>query len=148
MVYPPRDPLSKDPDVLVPDLPDVMVKYLEGHPPEGDGDDGPSLEESHPRIMGVVDSIRWEQVREGIEDYGLLWMLSEEIEKAQGNAAHADAARDAREKLEEIVERIAPDWTRYTRDPSAIEAARGSIAEEIVKLRALNGSDERGDQAS
>jgi len=145
MVYPPRDPLSKDPDILVPDLPDVMERYLDGHPPEDEGEDGPSLEERHPRLAGVVDSIRWEQVREGIEDYGLLWLLSEAIRKAEESAEQAAAARDAKEKLEGIVERIAPDWTHYTRDPSAIEAARGRIAEEIVRLRALNGHNERGD---
>lgn len=138
MVYPPRDPLSQDPNLLVPDLPEVMERYLDGHPPDEEGEDGPSLEERHPRIKGVVDSIRWEQMREGIEDYGLLFLLSEEIRRAQGHPEHAGAARNARKELDGVVEEIATDWTHYTRDPSAIETARGRIAQEIARLKALN----------
>ena len=136
MVYPPRDPLSDDPWILSPDLPKVMEQYLAGTPPPpaAEHDTGESLEDRHPVPPGVVDSIRWEQMREGIEDYALLWLLSERIRDAAEDAARADAARRAKCTLDAVLEEVVPDWHNYTRDPAVLADARARIAAAIVSL--------------
>jgi len=140
MVYPPRDPLSNDPLILSPDLPDVFALYLAGIPPEpGTEDTGASVEDRNPRLEGVIDSIRWEQVRESIEDYGLLWMLSERIREAERDPNRAALAEQAQHTLDEVMDDVAPDWLNYTRDPAVISSARGRLAESIASLNTPDG---------
>ncbi len=45
---------------------------------------------------GVVTSKRWEAVRDGIEDYGMLWRLREATEAAAKAGKHAEAVERAR----------------------------------------------------
>jgi len=136
IVYPPRDPLAQDPQILVPYLVENFNHVRDGHPSNKEKE-GPSKEKM--KIMpGVVDSIRWEQMREGVEDYGLLWLLNKEIEKANKKPECRKVASSAKKKMEKIVKDIAPDWLNYTRKPSEINKARCRIAEEIIRLRGVN----------
>ena len=98
----------------------------EGSNPE---DEGPLAE--HMRVLPApVGSIRWEQLREGVEDYGLLCVLQSAIDTAP-----PEAARRAREAVHDIVHEIAPDWEHYTRRHEDIDRARLAVVEQITSLR-------------
>lgn len=72
----------------------------------------------YPGPDGPIESMRWEQMREGLQDYELLWMLGE---------------RDRR-RADEICAGLVPDPLNYARDPHALRRARRAL------IAALGGS--------
>ncbi len=126
--YPPRDAFSQDPRILTPHLVENFNVWREG---------GQSLKmheaplaDRMKTLTGPVVSIRWEQMREGIEDYGLLCVLRDEIAQAD-----PDVAQEVQQILDNLILSIAPDWIHYTRNPEEIDRARQVIVDQIVRLR-------------
>ena len=85
-----------------------------------------------PVIEPPVSSIRWEMLREGIEDYEYLWLLRELI--AANRAALGPEQVKAYESLLEVPESITRDMTTFTTDPAPIHARRAAVAEAIERL--------------
>ena len=79
----------------------------------------------------VVDSIRWEIIREAMEDYEYLRMTQELAET--GNAA-------ARAILHDIETTVVLDWTSHTRDAALLE----SVRERMGDLLSAAGRRNRG----
>ncbi len=97
------------------------ITYWEKNPwedpqtyPGGNGD-GSLL---YPGEDGPINSIRWEIIREGIEDYDYLQLLKGKI------------GEKAKKELEGIVE----DLTKYTQDGEKLEERRIRIGEMLEKL--------------
>jgi hypothetical protein len=84
--------------------------------------------QSGPILSGPVDSIRWEMLRDGLEDYEYLVMLRRAMEKAPA------AKRAELEKLLTVPDNITRDATTFTRDPAPIEARRAQIAQALAGL--------------
>jgi hypothetical protein len=61
--------------------------------------------------------LKW--LRDGVEDYDYIQILK--------NLGKADLAL-------EIAHSVGPDWTHWTRDPNAIEAARFQLGEAIDQI--------------
>ncbi len=80
----------------------------------------------YPGADGPIDSIRWEQMREGIQDYELLLLLDARSKEAGRLVGEAD----------EICARLVPDATGYSRDPQLLRRARKDV---ISALEALQG---------
>jgi len=79
--------------------------------------------EHEPIVTGPVDSVRWEMLREGLEDYEYFATLS--------RLAGDDAAAAALLRIEpEIIE----SPREFTRDPQPLYARRAAIAEAIERL--------------
>ena len=85
-----------------------------------------------PVIAPPVSSIRWEMLREGIEDYEYLWLLRDLLAKRR-NSLPAEQVKQY-ESLLEVPAAITRDMTTYTADPSPIYARRKAIAEAIEQL--------------
>ena len=98
------------------------------YPPEIAGDARPP----HPVLDGPVDSIRWEMLRDGVEDYEYLVMLKKTINQAGGTLS--ERQRAYYKTLLEVPVEIAADPRTYTKDPSPIERQRSRIARVIEKL--------------
>ena len=126
--YPPRDLGSQDPKIMTPRLVENFIRLREGG--ESVTLDESPLPDRMQTSPDVVVSIRWEQLREGIEDYGLLCILRDEIEKAP-----EDKALKAQTSLNTLIMQIAPDWLNYTRNPADIDRARQHVVELILSLR-------------
>lgn len=126
--YPPRDPGAQDPKIISPRLVENFERIRAGG--ESVKEDEAPLPDRMQTPPDVVVSMRWEQLREGIEDYGLLCILRDEIAKAP-----PQAALDAQEALDTLIMDIAPDWRNYTRDPADIDRARRRVVELILSLR-------------
>ena len=75
----------------------------------------------------ITSSIRWELMREALEDYEYL-RLTQEL--AEGGD------REARSLLQTIRRQIVPDWTTHTRDDAALAAARDQMGALLSKKRA------------
>ncbi len=93
--------------------------------PGGNGD-GSLL---YPGPEGPVPSLRWELVREGIEDYEYLYLLH----KALGRKGLDPKLKARGERLLDVRE-ICSSFTEYTRDPEVLEARRLEIGELLERL--------------
>ena len=85
-----------------------------------------------PILDGPVSSIRWEMLREGIEDYELLWLLRDRLTQRRADLA-PDRIREI-ESLLEVPESITTNMTTFTADPAPILERRAAIAKAIESL--------------
>jgi len=96
-------------------------------PVEAVGDDGVKS------LSGPVNSIRWEMLREGIEDYEYFWMLAEKVKHLKESGKHPELLAEA-EKLLDVPESVVESMTEFTIDPQPIYDHRGKIASILEKL--------------
>lgn len=83
-------------------------------------------------LDGPVDSIRWEMLRDGLEDYEYFAMLRESLKK-HGDKLSAEERKQT-EALLDVPEDITVDLKHFTHDPAPIEARRGQLAKAIERL--------------
>lgn len=84
-------------------------------------------------LCGPVDSVRWEILREGIEDYEYFVLLDAAVKKARINPklrAEADEAA----KLLEFPAPVFTTGQDYTKDPLVLLGLRARIADAIERL--------------
>ena len=86
-----------------------------------------------PVLEGPISSIRWENLRDGIEDHEYFVLLQDLIRK---KAAAAVALPDA-ESLLRVPESISKDLTRFTKDPSLLLEHRRRLARAIERVAGL-----------
>jgi hypothetical protein len=98
------------------------------YPPEAAADAQPA----RPVLDGPVDSIRWEMLRDGVEDYEYLVLLKQALDNPANGLSEQEKARCR--NLLEVPEAIARDARTYTKDPAPIEKQRTRIARVIEKL--------------
>lgn len=88
---------------------------------------------------GVVDSIRWEAIRDGAEDYEYLWLLREGVRLAEERGVAADLLPRARALLA-IDDTVVRSFKDYNPDPSRLLAKRDEMGAVLEALcRALGG---------
>ncbi len=101
------------------------------YPPVAAADSHPD----RPILEGPVDSIRWEMLRDGIEDYEYLTTLRRLIEtrgdRLTGNRKRGYIA------LLDVPGDITKDMTTFTTDPAPIENHRDRVARAIAELSSL-----------
>jgi len=93
-----------------------------------------------PVLEPPVGSIRLEMLREGIEDYEMLYMLRELLADADKKIAPADRARYEK-LLTTTTDSVSTDMTTFTTDPRPILALRRQIAEAIEAIGADSPSE-------
>ena len=74
-------------------------------------------------VKGVVASMRLKWLRDGVEDYDYVQILKD--------LGKADLAM-------EITRSVGADWTNWTRDPNAIEAARQKLGDAIDQIKSTS----------
>ncbi len=92
------------------------------------------LNDKKPSLDGPVNSIRWENLRDGMEDYEYFWLLDQAVQKAEKAGTHRDLLAEARGLLK-VPEEISKDLTHFTTDPRLILAHRDKIARMIERLK-------------
>ncbi|HEX2971420.1 MAG TPA: DUF4091 domain-containing protein, partial [Tepidisphaeraceae bacterium] len=85
-----------------------------------------------PVLDGPVDSIRWEMLRDGIEDYEYFVMLKKLLDTKGAKLDERDWS--AMQKLLEVPETVTKDMTIFTKDPATVEARRHELAKAIERL--------------
>jgi hypothetical protein len=94
------------------------------YPPEAAADGRPEA----PVLDGPVDSIRWEMLRDGIEDYEYLVILKNLIEAKRTQLGIKAALY---ENLLEVPQSISRSVTEFTVDPAPLEKHRIAVARAI-----------------
>jgi len=112
-----------------------------GRRPWGNGDGRflypPNRDPEHDHtkyIQGPIPSIRWELLRDGIEDYEYFWLLRQHVERLR-SAGVDPSAYEAEEKLLEVPQEICASLTEFTITPEPIHEHRQKLAEAIERLR-------------
>ncbi len=85
-----------------------------------------------PVLEGPVDSIRWEHLRDGIEDHEYLAMLRRRLDAARARGDTAAAERYA--PLLSVPAAISESLTAFAPDGRAIEHRREQVAQAILAL--------------
>jgi len=105
-----------------------------------------SLSEPHPTLPpgdncivypgknGPLDSIRWEMMREGLQDYEEFRLLAEKTKHVIAKLGKAAEGLSPRQRSDEICRRIVRSFTDYEKDPAAFRAARRMLLEEIAAM--------------
>ncbi len=87
-----------------------------------------------PCLDAPINSLRWENLRDGMEDYEYLWRLHEAAQRELAWRGETELYRQARELLRVPVE-VSGDLTHFTTDPRLILAHRDRVARVIERLR-------------
>jgi len=98
------------------------------YPPNTDPEDTTT-----PYVTGPVNSIRWEMLRDGMEDYEYLWLLRDTIGRARARGADAETLARA-EALLEVSPEVTRSLTEFTKDPAVLLAHRDRVARAIEEL--------------
>jgi hypothetical protein len=92
----------------------------------------------YPGRDGPVDSIRWEMLREGLEDYEVLWQARHALDRVHAGGQHADLVERGERELLRAVDLATRqfDRTGAWRDnaPARIDEARRIVNDLLVEL--------------
>jgi len=89
----------------------------------------------YPKKDGLLDSLRWEQMRNGLQDYECLWLLEDRISRIRGTLAPRVAALiNPRQRGVEIASQVVADYYEHTRDPETLYQAKRQAIEETLAL--------------
>lgn len=89
----------------------------------------------YPKADGLLNSLRWEQMRNGLQDYECLWLLENRIATLRATLSPRVAAFiEPRRRGVEIAARVVPSFHQWTQDPAVLYAARRQAIEETLDL--------------
>lgn len=90
---------------------------------------------TEPALQGPIDSIRWENLRDGMEDYEYLWLLREQVRRLESRRSRVPSgALAAARKALQAPEKLSPTLTEFTTDPRQLLEQRHQIARAIERL--------------
>ncbi|HOC57631.1 MAG TPA: DUF4091 domain-containing protein [Verrucomicrobiota bacterium] len=85
-------------------------------------------------LDGPINSLRWENLRDGMEDYEYLWLLQQAAQRELAWRGETDLYKQARELLNVPAE-VSQDLTHFATDPRLVLAHRDRVARLIERLR-------------
>jgi hypothetical protein len=89
----------------------------------------------YPQKGGLLDSLRWEQMRNGIQDYEYLHLLEAKIRQIQGGMSpRVSSLIDPARRGREIAARVVRTAAEYSNDPNVLYAAKRQVIDEILGL--------------
>lgn len=87
-----------------------------------------------PSLDAPINSLRWENLRDGMEDYEYLELLRREVARLE-TSGNSSAALVSAKSLLTVPPEISRDLVHFTVDPKPILAHRTKLAAAIVRLR-------------
>jgi hypothetical protein len=89
----------------------------------------------YPKASGLLNSLRWEQMRNGLQDYECLWLLQDKISRIRATLSDrvAELIEPSRRGVE-IATQVINTYTEYSRDPDILYAAKRQAIEETLGL--------------
>ena len=89
----------------------------------------------YPKKDGLLDSLRWEQMRNGIQDYEYCRLLEEKVRQMKaGMSQRASSLIDPASRGIEIAASVVRTTDDYSNDPNVLYAAKRQIIDEILGL--------------
>ncbi len=89
----------------------------------------------YPKKAGLLDSLRWEQMRNGLQDYECLWLLENRIAQLKGGmSARAAALIDVRQRGVELCSKVVANYYEHTSSPEVLYQVKREVIEETLAL--------------
>jgi len=88
----------------------------------------------YPKKDGLLCSLRWEQMRNGLQDYEYFWLLEDKISRIKAGLSERLSIIDPSLRGGEIASRVVKTMSDYSKDPHALYAAKKLIIEELLDL--------------
>ncbi len=89
----------------------------------------------YPAKGGLLDSLRWEQMRNGIQDYEYLWLLEDKVRQMKNAMSpRVSSLIEPSQRSLEIAASVVRATADYSNDPNVLYAAKGQVIREILDL--------------
>lgn len=88
----------------------------------------------YPVKNGVLNSLRWEQMRNGIQDYEYFWMLENKIKILKDSLGSRFAWIDPKQRGKEIVSNVVMGFAEHTDDPQVLYKAKMQVIKELLEF--------------
>jgi len=90
----------------------------------------------YPKKDGLLNSMRWEQMRNGLQDYECLWLLEHDIAQIKAKLpARVAALIDPRQRGVEIASQVVADYFQHSRNPVELYQAKRQAITETLALQ-------------
>jgi hypothetical protein len=86
----------------------------------------------YPVKEGVLNSLRWEQMRNGLQDYEYFWMLENRIAALKDSLGLSFKWIDPKQRPKEIAGQVVMDLLNHTHDPEVLYQAKKEVIEELL----------------
>ncbi len=88
----------------------------------------------YPGKNGLMDSLRWEQMRNGLQDFEYLWMLEDKTRQITSSLSERLSILDPSRRSKEIAISVVKSMDDYTKDPTILYSAKKQAIEELLEL--------------
>ncbi len=88
----------------------------------------------YPSSDGVLNSLRWEEMRNGIQDYEYLWMLENKIKTLKDSLGSRFSWINPKQRSKEIAGQVIHDFAVRTNDPVVLDGARKQLISELLEF--------------
>jgi len=88
----------------------------------------------YPVKDGVLNSLRWEQMRNGIQDYEYFWMLENKIKTLKDSLGSRFAWIDPQQRGKEIASNVVMGFAEHTNDPQVLYKAKMQVIQELLEF--------------
>jgi hypothetical protein len=88
----------------------------------------------YPRKDGLINSLRWEQMRNGIQDYEYFWMLEDKIKKIKAGLGTSLSIIEPSHRGIEIASQVVKTMDNYSKNPVVLYNAKKQIINELLDL--------------
>jgi hypothetical protein len=89
----------------------------------------------YPKKDGLINSLRWEQMRNGIQDYEYFWMLENKINKMRETLSERLSKMiEPSRRGTEIASKVVRAMSEYSKDPNVLYHAKKQVIEELLDL--------------
>jgi hypothetical protein len=88
----------------------------------------------YPKRDGLLCSLRWEQMRNGLQDYEYLWMLKDKIARIKAGLGERLSMIDPSRRGVEIASQVIKSMSECSRDPNVLYAAKKQVIDELLDL--------------
>jgi hypothetical protein len=89
----------------------------------------------YPVKDGVLNSLRWEQMRNGIQDYEYFRMLEDEVKILKDSLGSAFSWIDPTQRGREIAGRVVMGLDQHNDDPAVLYQAKRDVIQELMDFR-------------
>ena len=86
----------------------------------------------YPAKDGVLNSLRWEQMRNGIQDYEYFWMLEQKISALRDSLGSRFEWIDPTQRSREIAGLAVMELDKHTDDPETLYRAKTTVIRELM----------------
>jgi hypothetical protein len=93
----------------------------------------------YPAKHGVLNSLRWEQMRNGIQDYEYLWLLEDQVRQLKDSLGSRFKWIDPKQRSKEIAGEVVKNFIESAKDPQILYKAKKAVIDELIEFNKSPG---------